>query len=71
MKQPRVAVVGAGAFGRNHLRVLAGSDSASLVGVVDTNPDSASKAAAEFSCKPFEDWRQLVGEVDAAVVAAP
>ncbi|MCP5117975.1 MAG: Gfo/Idh/MocA family oxidoreductase, partial [bacterium] len=64
-------VVGAGAFGRNHLRVLAGSDSASLIGVVDTNPDTASKAAAEFSCKPLENWRQLIGEVDAAVVAVP
>ncbi|MCW5976739.1 MAG: Gfo/Idh/MocA family oxidoreductase [Bryobacteraceae bacterium] len=71
MSRIRVAVVGAGAFGKNHLRVVKASERAELVAAVDTDPDRAAAAAAEFGCQPFSDWRDLTGKIDAAVVAAP
>ncbi|MCP5117576.1 MAG: Gfo/Idh/MocA family oxidoreductase, partial [bacterium] len=71
MKPLRVAVVGAGAFGKHHLRVLANSDKVRLVAAVDLDADRAGKAASEFDCRPLQDWRNLVGEVDAAIVAVP
>ena len=63
MNRIRIAVVGAGAFGRNHLRIFHDSAKAELVAAVDPVPERAEKAAA--------DWREVVGEIDAAVVAVP
>lgn len=71
MNSTRIAVVGAGAFGRNHLRVLRESPRALLVAAVDTDAERAEKAATEFGCAALRDWRELAGKVDAAVVAVP
>jgi predicted dehydrogenase len=67
----RVAVIGAGAFGRHHLRVLSQSLNATLVGVVDSDPERAAQAAAEHNCLTFATLSELKGNVDAAVVAVP
>ena len=71
MNKIRVAVVGAGVFGRHHLRVLSQSLNATLVGVVDANPERAAQAAAEHNCLTFATLGELKGNVDAAVVAVP
>ena len=47
-KPIRVAVVGAGEFGRNHVRVWREMEGAELVGIVDTNAERAAQVAAEF-----------------------
>ncbi len=70
MSKIRVAVVGAGGFGRNHMRVVRESGRAELAAVVDTNPARAAEAAAQFECAALE-LRDLPGRVDAAVVAVP
>jgi predicted dehydrogenase len=69
MKKIRVAVVGAGQFGRNHVRVARESDRAELTAVVDTDPARAAEAAG--SCLALADYRDLRGRVDAAIIAAP
>ena len=61
MTKKRLAVVGAGQFGKNHCRVIQESDRAELTAVVDIDPARA----------PISDYRQLAGLVDAAVIAAP
>ena len=71
MERIRIAVVGAGQFGRNHLRNLREMAGAELVAAVDTDGDRAREAAAEFGCAGFTDVRELAGKVDAAVVAVP
>jgi predicted dehydrogenase len=65
----RIAVVGAGAFGRNHLRVLRSLAGVQLAGVMDTNPESAAAAAAEFGCPVRAELDRSMA--DAAVVATP
>jgi predicted dehydrogenase len=67
----RVAVIGAGVFGRHHLRVLSQSLNATLVGVVDADPERAAMAAAEHNCLTFATLGELQGNIDAAVVAVP
>jgi predicted dehydrogenase len=67
----RVAVIGAGVFGRHHLRVLSQSLNATLVGVVDADPERAAQAAAEHNCLTFATLGELKDNVDAAVVAVP
>lgn len=67
----RIAVVGAGAFGRNHLRILAASKDANLIAAVDADAAIAQQAASEFNCQAITDYRQLAGLCDAAVIASP
>jgi predicted dehydrogenase len=74
----RVAVVGAGAFGRNHLRVYreleqAGHD-IQLAAVVDRNAAVASEAAAKFNVPGFDSIEAClaeVGQLDAASICVP
>lgn len=67
----RMAVVGAGNFGRNHLRVIHESPRAELVAVVDTDAARAEAAHKEFGCCIVPGLAALRGQVDAAVVATP
>ncbi|HTJ85957.1 MAG TPA: Gfo/Idh/MocA family oxidoreductase [Terriglobales bacterium] len=73
-----VAVVGVGAFGRNHARVYHQLEqegcAVRLVGVVDTNLERADTVAKEFNCRPFGSIEQLLSthsEVRAVSVAVP
>jgi predicted dehydrogenase len=50
-KPVRVAVIGSGEFGRNHVRVWKQIDGAELVGVVDTDAERARHVAAEFGTR--------------------
>lgn len=69
--KPRVAVAGAGAFGKNHLRVIHQSGHAELAGVFDLNADHAAKIAEPFGCPVFTSLEELAANADAAVVATP
>jgi predicted dehydrogenase len=66
-----VAVIGAGSFGRHHLRILSKSQNAQLAGVVDSSADRAAAAAAEYACPIFASPLELAGKIDAAIVAVP
>jgi len=71
MPQTRLAVIGAGQFGRNHCRVVHESARAQLCFVVDRDPARATEQAALYGAQPLTDARDLPGKIDAAVVAAP
>jgi predicted dehydrogenase len=73
-----VAVVGVGAFGRNHARIYhelaQQGEAVRLVGVVDPDVARADAVASEFGCRAFGSVEQLVtthSEVQAASVAVP
>lgn len=73
-----VAVIGVGAFGRNHARVYHQIEQEGagvrLVGVVDIDLTRADAVAKEFNCRPFGSIEQLLSthsEVRAASVAVP
>ncbi len=73
-----VAVVGVGAFGRNHARVYRQLAKAGfpvrLVGVVDSNLEHGNRAAEEFGCQAFASLEALLStrqEIQAASVAVP
>ena len=71
MSYARVGVVGCGHLGKIHARLLAGRDDCTLVGVVDPISDVASAVAEIHNCESYSEPEDLVGRVDAAVVAAP
>lgn len=66
-----IAVVGAGAFGRQHARVLRALPQANLVAIVDTDAARAENAAREFGCQALTDFRELEGRVSAVTLAVP
>src|SRR5260370_41735271 len=70
-KTIRTAVIGAGSFGRHHLRILSKSAHAQLAGVVDVDPARAAAAASEYGCPVYATLAELAGKVDSAVVAVP
>lgn len=73
----RIAVAGAGAFGRNHLRVYRELQQAGLpvelTAVIDWDAAVAAKAAAEFGVLGFDSVAACLagGAVDAASVCVP
>ena len=71
MTPVRMAVIGAGQFGKNHMRVIRSMERATLVAVVDIDAERAAAAAAQFECEAVADIASLAGKIDAAVVAAP
>jgi len=70
-KAIRVAVVGCGEFGRNHVRVYKEIEGANLVGVFDSDASRAFAFAEEFGTQAFASLDALRGAVDAASVAVP
>ncbi|HEX9759987.1 MAG TPA: Gfo/Idh/MocA family oxidoreductase [Candidatus Acidoferrales bacterium] len=67
----RVAVVGCGDFGRNHVRVYRELENAELVGIVDTDPARAQKIAEEYGARALPGIEALAGEVQAVSLAVP
>jgi len=67
----RVAVVGTGEFGRNHVRVYREMEGVELAGVFDRDEARAAAIAQEFATHAFNRLEDLQGAVDAATVAVP
>ena len=67
----RTAVIGAGYMGRFHAQKLASCKGAKLHAVVDADSGRAQDVAREVGCAARTDFRDLLGEIDAAVVAVP
>jgi len=70
-KKIRVAVAGAGEFGRNHVRVYREIEGAELVGVYDQDARRAAAVAKEFQTKVLANLEELRGRADAVSVAVP
>jgi predicted dehydrogenase len=69
----KVAVIGVGAMGRNHARVCADLEQATLVGVADTIGETAEQIGQKYQCRGYTDYRQLLDEQrpEAVTIAVP
>ncbi|MBR1605537.1 MAG: Gfo/Idh/MocA family oxidoreductase [Alphaproteobacteria bacterium] len=68
MSNIRVAVIGAGMMGKNHLKMYKTLHGVDLVGVYDVFPDSAKAAAETFGIKAFTSLQEAAANVDAVSV---
>jgi predicted dehydrogenase len=67
----RVAVVGVGSFGRNHVRVISGLPGIELTAIVDTDLAKAQPLGEECGSAAFASVDEVIGRIDCAVVATP
>ncbi|HEX2224670.1 MAG TPA: Gfo/Idh/MocA family oxidoreductase, partial [Thermoanaerobaculia bacterium] len=67
----RVGVVGTGAMGKNHVRVLSSMPEVELAGIYDPNPEAAEAVGREHGARVFGRLDDLAGEVEAVVLAVP
>lgn len=64
----KVAVIGAGMMGKNHLKTYKTLSNFELVGVYDIFPQAAQTAAEMFGIKAFSSLEEVASEVDAVSV---
>ena len=69
----KVAVIGAGAMGRNHVRVYYELPGVQLVGVSDVDEAGAAAATRLYATRTYTDYRQMLEETqpDAVTIAVP
>jgi predicted dehydrogenase len=67
----RLAVVGVGHLGRHHARLASTLPETTFVAAVDIQLSRAEEATRETDAAALDDYRELVGRADAAVVAVP
>ncbi len=67
----RIAVIGVGALGQHHARILASIPGVQLVGVVDIRPERAQEIGAKYGVPAFTDARDVLGCVQAVSIAVP
>jgi predicted dehydrogenase len=67
----RIGVIGTGAMGGNHLRVLNSIPQCRLTCAVDLNRDNLDKACQGLDIEKMADYRQALAHVDAVMVSTP
>ena len=67
----KVGLAGAGVFGGHHAGKYAQSEKADLVGVFDLDSVRADALAERFSTRSFQNYNDLLTEIDAIVIASP
>jgi predicted dehydrogenase len=67
----KVGVAGVGHMGKEHARIYSELQEVELVGVHDSNPDTARKIAAKCKTRAFGSLEEMVDAVDAASIVTP
>jgi predicted dehydrogenase len=67
----RTAVIGVGYLGRFHAQKYASLPNSHLVGIADPSATARTAVAAELKVAAHEDYRDLLGKVDAVSIVTP
>ena len=71
MSSLKMAVVGVGALGRHHARILSELQSVDLVAVAETNRTAGEAVAEKCGTRWVADYRELFDKVDAVSIVVP
>ena len=71
MSDVRTAVIGVGALGYHHARILRELEGSNLVGVHDSNAARLAEVGEKLDVATFTDAAALLDQVDACVIAVP
>lgn len=67
----KVGVIGVGFLGRHHARIYASLPDVTLVGVCDTREQAGKEIAASYQTTFFQNYHELIDQVDAVSIAVP
>ena len=67
----KVAVIGGGHLGKIHTRLMKANKAVDLIAVAEPSPLAQQAIIDEFDVEVVSDYKKLVGEVDAVVIATP
>ena len=70
-KKVKIGVVGIGHLGNSHLQKYQKLANCEVVAVADISAERSRKAADLYRCAAFEDYRDMIGLVDAVSIAVP
>lgn len=71
MSRLKVGVVGAGALGRHHARILSELESVEFVAVAEVNAETGRRVAEACRTNWVSDYRELFGKVEAVSIVVP
>ena len=71
MSKIKVGVIGVGRMGKYHVGILSELPEVELTTVVDIDPKSRKVIEENYGTPGFENYKDIYGKVDAAVVAVP
>jgi predicted dehydrogenase len=69
--QPRVGVIGAGALGFHHVRIMREMEDVSFVGFHESNASRAAAVSSELAVPAFDDVSALIEACDALTIVVP
>jgi predicted dehydrogenase len=67
----RIGVIGVGALGHHHARILRGVERAEMVGFYEANAERAATVAGELQLRAFPSEEALLDDVDAISIVVP
>ncbi|WP_407281989.1 UDP-N-acetylglucosamine 3-dehydrogenase [Methanolobus sp. WCC1] len=68
----RVGVIGAGAMGKNHIRIYSEMPGVELAGISDIDKDLVDSLAQQYNTKAFTDYKEMLASgVDAVSIVVP
>ncbi len=72
-KKLKVAVIGTGNMGKNHVRVFGELKNCNLVAICDINFQTMEKISKEFNCKGYLNYKEMLAKekIDAVSIAVP
>ena len=71
MSNLRAAVIGTGALGRHHARIMGGLDGVDMVAACDPNETLGRAAAETAGCDWVADYRTVLDRIDVASIVVP
>ncbi|MDI6730378.1 MAG: Gfo/Idh/MocA family oxidoreductase [Candidatus Altarchaeum sp.] len=71
MEKIKVAVIGTGNMGKNHIRIYSEMNNVELIGVVDLNKEVGKDIANNFNTNFFKNYKKVIGKVDAVSIVVP
>ena len=73
MDKLRVAVIGAGAMGKSHIRVYFDMNNVELVAVADSNEETLKEISKKYKVKTYRDYSEMISKekIDAASICVP
>lgn len=67
----RLAIIGAGHLGRIHAKLAKSNEQFVVIGVADPSDAALTLVREQLSLPTYQDYTHLIGQIDAAIVAAP